>query len=775
MRRDGRRVQVDGPLRVAGRVVDGATRGRRFSMAEDEFPPRTLWPIPAVLTLTNGREYVVGEAAREEGRVRFLERSTGRRLRLPEEQIAAPALGSLAVVLRLRSGRDYVVGDLALSEGRLRFEEVTTGQRLRLPQEDVASPALDQIPLLLVLRNGREYRVTGLEREDGRVRFREAHSGALLRLPETDVASPPLAVIPLVGTPTAPAPPEPVPAPVPEPPRPVAPPKPPAPPAARPVADAKVFDDRWDVFEKLFAELSLDEDELRRLRIVPSGNDPYNQNTAKGDKPIAGADVFFVFTAALDSLSELRRIPLPSGVSAERPSSFEFFGDGDQAFTTPRGSISFELFKGQTAFRPKTWALKVTAAGNVNHLRGQERNAVNIDPRAGRTRTKSRLSLEEAFAEVKLADLSPHYDSVSLRAGIQPFVSDFRGFVFNDVNLGARLFGNLGSNRWQYNAAYFDLLEKETNSELNTFERREQRVFVANLFRQDFLSKGYTLQLSYHRSQDEARGKPHFDSNDFPVRPARIGTPRLHGLTTQYAGFAGEGHAGRLNLSHAAYYVSGEDEDHPLSGPQDVSAVLLALELSVDRDWARFRASGLLATGDDDPFDAKARGFDSIYDTTNFAGGPFSFWSRSGIPLTQTSVLLKSPGSLLPSLRSNKFEGQANHVNPGLLLANLGLDLELTPKLKAVVNASYHRFHKTGALEALLFQPRIRKSIGFDVGAGILWRPDLSENFVVTAGVTALLPGAGFDDLFSSPCSAAACGASSSKLYNAFVQLKLTY
>jgi len=195
----------------------------------------------------------------------------------------------------------------------------------------------------------------------------------------------------------------------------------------------------------------------------------------------------------------------------------------------------------------------------------------------------------------------------------------------------------------------------------------------------------------------------------------------------------------------------------------------------VDKDWARFKISGFFASGDDDPRDGKAKGFDAIYDSSNFAGGPFSFWSRSGIALTQTGVLLKTPGSLLPSLRSNKFEGQASFVNPGILLLNAGADLELTPKLKAILNASYLRFHKTGSLEMLLFQPGIHKDIGVDLGAGLLFRPLLNENVIITAGVTGLLPGKGMDDIYSSICGVPGCGASSKSLFNTFVQVKLTY
>ena len=92
-------------------------------------------------------------------------------------------------------------------------------------------------------------------------------------------------------------------------------------------------------------------------------------------------------------------------------------------------------------------------------------------------------------------------------------------------------------------------------------------------------------------------------------------------------------------------------------------------------------------------------------------------------------------------------------MNPGLLLVNAAVDLDLTPKLKGVINANYLRFHKTGALQDLLFQPNIRKNIGIDLGAGVLYRPLLNENIVIQAGFTALLPGSAFDDLFSSTCA----------------------
>ena len=66
--------------------------------------------------------------------------------------------------------------------------------------------------------------------------------------------------------------------------------------------------------------------------------DPYNQNILKGDKPIAGNSVFLVLTGALESPFEGRRLPVGSGVSAERAGSQEFFGAGRPVLHEPAGA-----------------------------------------------------------------------------------------------------------------------------------------------------------------------------------------------------------------------------------------------------------------------------------------------------------------------------------------------------------------------------------------------------------------------------------------------------
>jgi len=508
--------------------------------------------------------------------------------------------------------------------------------------------------------------------------------------------------------------------------------------------------DRWRIE---FPEYDRYGDRGTRGRDIPFKRgrwwDPYNQNVLKGDYPIHGDKLFMILTAVSSTNVEQRRAPTPSDVSSANPVSAEFFGRPEQFAAAETLQFSFELFHGDTTFKPRDWAIKFSPTFSVpNYLNARENGVVNIDVRRGTNRTDWHASLEEAFGEVKLFDVNANYDFVSLRAGIQPLVSDFRGFIFSDNNLGARVFGAADNNRVQFNAAYFSMLEKDTNSGLNRFDTRHQNVYVANIFRQDFIRKGYTIQGSFHYNDD--RRSVEFDRNGFLVRPAPIGDVRPHAIKVAYLGFSGDGHLGRLNLSHAYYFAFGHDDHNPIAGRRvEVRSNMAAVEASVDRDYLRFKGSFLWAQGDKEPTDEKGTGFDAIFDDPNFAGGQFSFWVRNGIRLTQTGAGLVQPNSLLPSLRSSKIQGQANFVNPGIFIYNTGIDVELTQRVKGVVNVNYLRFHRTEPLELVLFQNRIRHDIGFDYSLGVAYRPFLINNFTLTFGAAALQTGRGFRDIFT--------------------------
>ena len=514
--------------------------------------------------------------------------------------------------------------------------------------------------------------------------------------------------------------------------------------------------DRWDIAMPEWQR-------YERQRDVPyvQGHwyDPFNRNKLKGDYPIFGQRWFLNFTGTSETGFDGRRLPVPSGLDSVNRGSSGFFGRGEQAFTSENLRLSFDLFRGDTSFRPVDFRIRFTPEVSLNFLQARERGIVNVDTRKGTTRFDTHVGLQEGFVEAKLHDLGPSYDFVSVRAGIQQFTSDFRGFLFSEEQPGVRIFGNLRSNRYAYNAAWFYILEKNTNSGLNAFQKRQQQVYVANLYVQDFVAKGYTSEFSFHLNRDY--GGIHYDDNGFLVRPAPVGGVINGKINTQnihayYLGWTGNGHIGRINVSNAFYQALGHDDFNAIAGRRvDINARMGALELSVDKDWVRYRTSVFYASGDSSSRsgssrrDGTARGFDSIVDNTHFAGSDFSFWDSEGIRLTGTGVGLVSPGSLLPSLRSNKEEGQANFVNPGLMLFNLGADFTLTPKLRAFVNANYERFDRTEPLELLLSQNPIRHGIGTDFGAGLEYRPPLSENIVIRGGASALVPSQGFKDIYN--------------------------
>ena len=475
--------------------------------------------------------------------------------------------------------------------------------------------------------------------------------------------------------------------------------------------------------------------------------DPYNQNVLKGDYPIIGQHTFFSLTATNLMLNEYRQTPTPTTPyeSTANPFSEPFFGNDNQYFFANYLSLAFELFHGSAAFKPVDWKIRITPVFNVNHLAVGELAVVNPDVRHGTKRTRTDFALEEWFLEAKLADLSPDYDFMSVRAGSQFFVSDFRGFLFKDINRGVRLFGTRFANRDQFNLAWFDQAEKDTNSALNTFDNRHQNVTILNYFRQDFIFPGFNAQWSFHYNHDKPSTR--FDDNDFLVRPDPAGVFQEHQIDAYYVGMGTEGHVGRFNVTSQLYLALGKDSLNPIAGEdQRINAQMAALELSYDRDWIRFRSSYFYASGDSNVADSKATGFDTIFDDPNFAGGQFSYWQRQSIKLFGVNLVQR--GSLVPNLRSSKIQGQSNFVNPGLQLINLGTDMEIAPKLRAIANANYLFFNQTEPLKTFTFQNNIGNEIGADLSIGFEYRPFLNDNVIFVMGSSVLLPGRGLKDLY---------------------------
>src|SRR5690606_25922835 len=376
--------------------------------------------------------------------------------------------------------------------------------------------------------------------------------------------------------------------------------------------------------------------------------------------------------------------------------------------------------------------------------------ALEIDPRGGTTRIDHFVGIQELFYDRHLRDTSHRYDFDSIRVGIQPFSTDFRGFLFQDLQFGVRLFGNRDNNRWQYNAAWFRRVEKDTNSGLNdVFEGlRDDDVFVLNLYRQDWPVLGFVSQATvvHNRNREDSF---FFDENGFIARPASLGIERPRTYDVTYLGLNGDGHFGRFNLTVSGYYAIGDNDAVFVNEETDISAGFLAAEASMDFDWARWRVSAAWASGDEDPFDDESNGFDAIFENPLFAGADTSYWIRQHMPLVGGGgVPLTARNSMIPSLRSSRELGQSNFDGPGLRLLGVGADFDLTPESRLSFNLDQLWFDETASLQTARNQSGIDRSIGTDASVAWIWRPFMTQNIVLRVSAAALFPGSGLEALY---------------------------
>ena len=498
-------------------------------------------------------------------------------------------------------------------------------------------------------------------------------------------------------------------------------------------------------------------------QVCHSRRDPFHQNLLKGDLPLApgkrpgflkGDDWFLTLNAISDTVIEPRTFPIPVGVQAsERPGSLDVFGKDASYVFSQSFIFGAALTKGNTAFKPPEIEYRVALAFNFNYVDVPERRVLSVDPSKPSRRADHFVGVQELFVDYHIRDVSDRFDFDSVRFGIQPFQADFRGFLFNDNQLGLRLFGTRDGNRWQYNLAAFWRLEKDTNSGLNTIVQRPRKdwLFVANLYRQDFPLPALTSQITVVYNRNREAGDIKIDDNGFPVRPALLGTLRGRNYDVTYLGYSLDGRIGRLGLTGSAYYALGQDRASFFTGEHaKIRAGFAAAELSYDKDWMRFRASALYASGDGNPRDNTEAGFDAVFENPIIAGADTSYWIRQTIPFAGggRSVAVNGRNGILNSLRSSKEQGQSNFNNPGTVLLGLGGDFDLRPTLRLTFNANHLWFQNTAVLQELRNEGSIPKDIGWDLSLSTIWRPWASQNVVVRLSAATLLPGAGFKDLF---------------------------
>lgn len=408
------------------------------------------------------------------------------------------------------------------------------------------------------------------------------------------------------------------------------------------------------------------------------GLNPYAQNRLKGDFPMFGQNTFGVLTIL------------------ENPTSN--FSNQENSETALNNTLlgAFEIFNGLTVFRPKSFALK----GALRHVSND----------AGAERV-SDVGLVDGFAELKLADLGQDfYDFASVRAGIQAFKSDFEGLVFNDFNLGAQLFGELKSNRYRFALAFFSPRAKNlAGLDLDLLDQSlNQQVGIGTLIIEDFLRPGFNGALSVHFNTDTS-----IEGRD---------------LSVLYVGFASAGNIGRFAFKPAFYLVTGTEDLNPVAG-QDVSisAFLAGAEFEYPTNWLTYRAGAFMASGDSDPTDDTAGGFDSINDGINLFGGANSFVIGGG------AAFGTRPNSFIPSLRA--IPNRSNFINPGMLVANAGLDAVVTPKMLLQLDFNFFQFNQD------VFLGGASTALGQELAAALKYRLFLNENLVLQAGGSFFMPG----------------------------------
>jgi hypothetical protein len=540
------------------------------------------------------------------------------------------------------------------------------------------------------------------------------------------------------------------------------------PPEAFP-ADQIPLPDRWRIIETL---------RIARERWF----DPYNQNTYKGDRPICinseeeearrrgegrprcvtpkflklkTDEWFFPIVAVSDTIIEPRTFPIPVGVqTTDDPDRNDVFGKNDSLVVAQTFIVGASLLKGSTAYKPPDVEYRIALAFQANYVDVPEKRVLFVEPSKGTDRFDFSVGVQEFFVDYHLRNVSDRFDFDSVRVGIQPFQFDFRGFLFQDQQLGIRLFGNRDNNRFQYNLIAAVQVEKDTNSGLNDVTElpRQSYIFHGNVFRQDFPVVGLTSMASITYNMNRERGDVEIDDNGFPVRPALLGNLRARNYDVVYLGYGIDGRIGRMNISAQAYGAFGEDRNNIFtSKPANIRSYFFAAEPSYDIDWIRLRGAVLYASGDGKPFNNTQAGFDAIFENPIFAGADTSYWIRQSIPFAGggRAVSINGRNGILNSLRSSKEEGQSNFVNPGTVLLGAGADFDITPEFRMSVNVNHLWFAKTQVLEALRVEGSIPSAIGFDLSAAAIYRPKFTQNLVFRLSGAVLEKGAGFKDLFA--------------------------
>ncbi len=74
--------------------------------------------------------------------------------------------------------------------------------------------------------------------------------------------------------------------------------------------------------------------------------------------------------------------------------------------------------------------------------------------------------------------------------------------------------------------------------------------------------------------------------------------------------------------------------------------------------------------------------------------------------------------------------------------------MDIPPKLKAFANVNYIWFAETAPLDLALQTDKASNDLGLDLSLGFKYRPLLTENVILSAGMSFFVPGDGYKDIY---------------------------
>jgi hypothetical protein len=472
--------------------------------------------------------------------------------------------------------------------------------------------------------------------------------------------------------------------------------------------------DRWRIVETLGYE--------------DNRADPYaGDNPLKGDRPSFGTDWFGSLSAASSSLLEPREVPAAAGA-----------GNASQLFFSETANFDAILYKGDTVFRPPDYQFRFSPAVNYN----------STHTAAGST-GRTTLAVQAMFFEKHLRDVSPQYDFDSVRVGIQPVTTDFRGFLMLDQPVGVRLFGTRSNDIYQYNLGWFRPLAKNA-ARLNDIGATvpHDDILMANLYRQDLFVSGFNSEIALLYERNRAPGAHLVPGSTAAGTAGTFAAGARHDYDIAYLGYSGDGHFGRLNFTGSIYYALGQESPGMLVDHNtNVRALFAAGEFSVDFDWTRLRFSALHASGDAHPQDRRATGFAGLNSSPIFAGTDSSFFLHQRLPLGG-GIDLKQRDRLFDDLRPTAAGAQSSSEGPGLSLLGIGADFDITPAVRVSADANQLWFAEVAPLTIVTGRTGLAKNIGQDLSVNTFYRPFATQNLILRLTGALLNPGRGYRSLY---------------------------